>query len=417
MKTPMWQVRFATAVLVILVVVGGACHDVTEAPQGNAMAALTAGGANYYVSPSPTGDDGNPCTLTAPCYTMQRVGQLMTPGATAHFAPGTYTWNTSQTLGSSGTESARVTYVSDTPWGAKIVITSCDSYIIGNRGDYVDIIGFDMTGACVHNGIIQGDGLKGNFGRIIGNRVHDLPTPDTSFADGAIILSCCSPYANSGNQVIGNLVDSIGPFLGGQSQSNTTHGIYVAGPYAVVENNIVTRAAAACIQTYHGATHAIISNNVVANCGRYGITISADSNVTANDTTTVDNNIVVNVRDSAGGYYGYGIWESPYGLTGCHNVYYNNIVYHNRLNFYLSSCADSSANLTLTDAQFSGLFVNYTGDKNGNYHLQSSAVAIDAGTTRCAVGVTPPCVPSADFDGYPRPYGAAYDIGAYEWHP
>src|SRR5437879_4146741 len=47
-------------------------------------------GANYYVAPS--GSDANPCTATAPCYTMQRVSQLMSPGDNAHFAPGTYNW-------------------------------------------------------------------------------------------------------------------------------------------------------------------------------------------------------------------------------------------------------------------------------------------------------------------------------------
>src|SRR6266566_5270563 len=41
-------------------------------------------GANYYVAPS--GSDANPCSTTAPCYTMQRVSQVMSPGDNAHFA-------------------------------------------------------------------------------------------------------------------------------------------------------------------------------------------------------------------------------------------------------------------------------------------------------------------------------------------
>jgi hypothetical protein len=51
----------------------------------------------------------------------------------------------------------------------------------------------------------------------------------------------------------------------------------------------------------------------------------------------------------------------------------------------------------------------------GDYHLRSGAVAIDAGTTLCAVGVSL-CVPGLDFDGITRPQGLAYDIGVYEWH-
>ena len=154
----------------------------------------------------------------------------------------------------------------------------------------------------------------------------------------------------------------------------------------------------------------------MANCGRYGIEVGAEPGRT-NDTTTVDNNIVVNVN-SFDGQYGFGIRESY--NNGCNNVFNSNIVYNNRVNFDLSLCgnpADSSGNLTLTSAQFNALFVNYTGNMNGDYHLQSgSAAAVDAGTnTKCAIGVST-CVPSTDFDGVARPQGAAWDIGAYEWH-
>ncbi|MGH7606984.1 MAG: hypothetical protein ACREME_06560, partial [Gemmatimonadales bacterium] len=47
---------------------------------------------------SPSGADTNPCTMTAPCLTMERVGdpsapgvEKLAPGDVAHFAPGTYT--------------------------------------------------------------------------------------------------------------------------------------------------------------------------------------------------------------------------------------------------------------------------------------------------------------------------------------
>jgi len=41
-------------------------------------------------------------------------------------------------------------------------------------------------------------------------------------------------------------------------------------------------------------------------------------------------------------------------------------------------------------------------------------VAIDAGATACAAGVSL-CVPALDFAGLLRPRGTAYDIGAYEY--
>src|SRR5204863_473820 len=174
------------------------------------------------------------------------------------------------------------------------------------------------------------------------------------------------------------------------------HGIYLGGPNGVITNNIVTRASAACIHLFHGTTHEIVSNNVVANCGMFGIEVSAGGGTT-DDYTTVDNNIIVNVN-------GRGIYEFP--STGCHNVYNNNVVYNNAPNLELI-CGTQAGTLTLTSAQFNALFVNYTGDMNGDYHLRSGAAAIDAGTISCAAGVTS-CVPLLDWDGVARPVGAAY---------
>ena len=345
-------------------------------------------GANYYAAA--TGSDANPCTQAAPCYTMARVSQLMSPGDNAHFAPGNYTWSYSgNRTTKGGTATGYLTFISDTKWGAKVTGTDCDP--IQSNGPYVQIINFDVTDqTCV-----QGITANGSFSRIIGNRVHDMPGTQ---ATAAIVGDCCS-YSSTGIQIIGNVVDNVGPW----GQVNTTHGIYIASAYGVVEDNIVTRAASACIQSYHGATHLIVSNNTVANCGRYGIQISADPTVMVNDYTTVDNNIVVN-----GGQYG--IHEGS--SLGSHNVYYNNIFYNNPNGNVWSDV--QVGNVTLTSAQFSALFVNYTGDITGDYHLRSGAVAIDAGTTACAAGVSL-CVPTLDLAGRTRPRGAAYDIGAYEY--
>jgi hypothetical protein len=168
-------------------------------------------------------------------------------------------------------------------------------------------------------------------------------------------------------------------------------------------NNIVTRVSAACITHYHGSTRSVVSNNVVANC-KYGIQIAADGAITSDDYTTVNNNIVIG--------NGRGIYEFP--AAGPHNVYNNNIVYNNATDFDLCCGGTQAGTIALTAAQFSALFVNYTGDMQGDYHLRPGAVAIDAGITRCATGISV-CVPTLDYDGRLRPRGAAYDIGAFEY--
>jgi concanavalin A-like lectin/glucanase superfamily protein/parallel beta helix pectate lyase-like protein len=379
-------VPFALASLVLLL---SCTPRDAVAPSAELSFAITAGN-NYYVSPS--GSDANPCSAASPCYTMQRVSQLLAPGDIAHFASGNYTWSWSgNRVAKSGTPSAPITYISDAKWGAKIYGPTCAP--IYNDGDYVQIINFDVTTGTCPDGIIT----NGNYSKVIGNRVHDLPGSSGGVAG---ILGDCCYYNRTGIQIIANVVDNVGPL----GQTNLIHGIYLGGPNGVITNNIVTRASAACIHLYHGTTRMIIANNVVANCGRYGILVSAEGARTTDDYTTVANNIVVNTP-------GRGIYEYP--AVGTHNVFYNNIVYNNSPNFDLIY-GTQSGTITLTSAQFSALFVNYTGDRNGDYHLRSGAVAIDAGTTRCAAGVSG-CVPLTDFDGVSRPQGPTYDIGAYEY--
>src|SRR5882762_5283844 len=346
-------------------------------------------GANYYVAPA--GSDANPCTAAAPCYTMARVSQLMRPGDNAHFAPGNYTWTYSgNKVTVSGTAAAPISYVSDTKWGAKVTGSGCDP--IWNSGDYVQIINFDVTGNCS-----EGIGVNGNYNKVIGNRVHDLPGTG---GYAGILADCCS-YSKTGIQIIGNVVDNIAMGTG----SNLIHGIYTGGPSSIIMDNIVTRVSAACITHYHGATRSIVSNNIVANC-KYGIQIAADGAITSDDYTTVDNNIAIN--------NGRGMYEYP--TAGPHNVYNNNIVYNNSTaNQDLCCGGTQSGTITLTAAQFSALFVNYTGDMTGDYQLRSGAVAIDAGTLTCASGMTS-CVPLLDLDGIARSVGTAIDIGPYEWH-
>src|SRR5690242_17632952 len=74
-------------------------------------------GNALYVSPS--GSDRNPGTQISPFATLEKADSVATPGTTIHVAPGTYIMNGIYTR-HSGTATARITFVSDTKWGAKL---------------------------------------------------------------------------------------------------------------------------------------------------------------------------------------------------------------------------------------------------------------------------------------------------------
>ena len=112
-----------------------------------AVALLAVGGSavaatNIYVSP--TGSDSNPGTQAAPVKTITRADALASAGSTVHVAAGTY-YVSAPSLSSagivtrkSGTSSARIRFVSDVKWGAKIVVSGT-GITWDSRGNYVDI--------------------------------------------------------------------------------------------------------------------------------------------------------------------------------------------------------------------------------------------------------------------------------------
>src|SRR5262249_53322882 len=116
----------------------------------------------YYVRPSGT-DVGNG-RANAPWATIQHAADNAHPGTIVHVGPGTYIGGIKSTT--SGTSAARITFQSDIRWGAKVIAPTSES-AWENRGNYVDIEGFDITGDA-RLGILN----LGSFVRIMGNHVH-----------------------------------------------------------------------------------------------------------------------------------------------------------------------------------------------------------------------------------------------------
>src|SRR6266702_3284008 len=357
----------------------------------NASATVTISGisttsGNYYVATS--GSDSNDGSSCHPWATIQHAADIVGPGDTVHVAPGSYAGNI--VTGTSGTESARIRFVSDQQWGAKV---STSNYTVWhNTGNYVDIMGFDISGSgCLG---INNEALHNS--RVIGNHVHDIVANVSTTCGsngGSGIVS--SNYSGYDNDILDNVVHDIG-WTTGPNQS--VQGIYHSNLRGHIYNNTVYRCAAWGIHLYHYANNVTVANNTSFNNGAGGFVIGASG--TTNDYTIVENNI--SVWNNGNGYNaGWGFQERE--GDGAHNIYRNNLSYGNSGGDFSLLNGLSATNSVLANPQF----VNYTGISTGNYRLQSSSPAIDAGTGTSA--------PAKDADGGPRPTGNSWDIGAFEY--
>ena len=367
------------------------------------IASTTAWATDYYVSTS--GNDRNSGSKSSPFRTIQHAANIVNPGATVHVLPGTYAEAVEVTR--NGTASARIRFISESQWAAKITGngTIADAFMV-HGANYIDVVGFEVTNGTGYQGIE----LYGSYGRALINHVHNVWAHGcTDWRGGAGINS--SNYDGTGNVIIGNLVHDIGDFAHGCA---SVHGIYIANAHNIVQNNISYRNQGWGITSWHKATHNTISNNTVFNNAVAGINTGASDGGVVDDSTVVSNNIVMNNGLATNWVcYPSGKWSpscsdpqngiGQEGSNGTHDVYTNNVVYGNKPADVRVSKGTVSKTITSSP---SSVFVSYTGDGNGNYHLKSGSPAINAGTNNGA--------PSKDFTGGARPNGGAFDIGGYE---
>jgi len=334
---------------------------------------------------STAGSDSNNGSSASPWLTINHAAAAVQPGDVVHVLPGTYGAVTSST---SGTATARIRFVSDVKWGALIRTTGFEEMWY-NTGNYVDIVGFDISGDG-RLGILN----MGSFVRTIGNNVHNIPAPCTSNGGAGIDNA---NYSGSDDDVIGNVVHDIGdPTV----QCYEVQGIYQSNLRGHIVNNLSYRNQGWGIQLWHAATDVVISNNLVFQNGAGGIVVGdgdAPGGVTASN-VIVTNNIVLYHNSSWG--QGIAIYET--GATAASNLYENNLIWGNKQGLVLQNGLVGQNTISADP-----LLVNYQPNGSGDYHLTSSSRAINSGTT---LGM-----PVQDFDGAARPFGSGPDIGMYEF--
>lgn len=315
---------------------------------------------NLYVAPN--GDDANAGTQAAPFLTIGRADAAASPGYTINVAPGTYEVSapTAHSAGivtaRSGTASARIKFISQQKWLAKIVVTGTGA-AWQSKGNYVDIEGFDISGDGRHGILADGENLG-----ITNNFIHDLRVSGGCTGSGGAAIDT---NGGAGNVLIkDNVIRNIGYSMLGTCK--TVQGIYIANPNNIVVNNIVSGVAAVGIQQWHGATDSTIVNNTVFRC-KIGILIGggdAGTRPEGSKNNYVASNIVYdNIT--------YGIVEG--GKVGGNNRYVDNLVY-------------SSGTSLRVNGEVSGTisadpeFVNYRPDGTGDYRLQRTSPAVERST-------------------------------------
>ena len=345
-------------------------------------------GQNYYVSPK--GNDRNDGSSRHPWMTIEHAASWLEPGDTVHVLPGVYRGRI--VTPASGLADARITYVSEQKWKAQLIGDVVDHSVWDNRGNYVDIIGFDVSGVG-RTGLYN----DGSHVRFIANQVHDIAGPTSALCNNGGAGIFHGNYSGSDNDTIGNRVHDIGWTNASlcATSGSQVHGIYHANRGGHILNNLVYHNRAYGIHLWHAASDVVISGNTVFNNGSSGLVVGAGDKPQGNqaDNCLVSNNIFAyNSR--------YGFVES--GNTGTHNRYIKNVSYENKVGPFQLQNGNMATDTIKADPQF----VNYTGDSSGDYRLKPGSPALRSGSREGA--------PEDDIESRARSAPPGIDIGAYQ---
>jgi hypothetical protein len=347
-----------------------------------------ADGQHYYVSPQ--GSDRNDGSRKHPWMTIEHAASWLQPGDTVHVLPGVYRGRI--VTAASGIADTHITYISEQKWKAQLMGDVVDHSAWDNRGNYVDIIGFDVSGVG-RTGLYN----DGSHVRFIANHVHDIAGPTSALCDNGGAGIFHGNYSGSDNDTIGNRVHDIGWTNASlcATSGSQVHGIYHANRGGHILNNLVYHNRAYGIHLWHAASDVVISGNTSFNNGSSGLVVGAGDKPQGNraDNCLVSNNIFAyNSR--------YGFVES--GNTGTHNRYIKNVSYENKLGSFQLQNGNMAADTIQADPQF----VNYTGDSSGDYRLKPGSPLLRSGSREGA--------PVDDIEGRTRSALPGIDIGAYQ---
>jgi parallel beta-helix repeat protein len=339
------------------------------AAQNNCLGPEARGCLQYFVAPS--GSEAGDGSRVHPWATLQHAEEslkLGRHGTVVHVAPGLYSatvpcvnLTANLCVSRRGSSESRISFVSDVRWGAKLAGDPNENILV-TTGSYHDIVGFDITAPHGQGAVVALDNQGGGRGvgiNTIDNFIHDVGTLIGCPSAGAV------DYANYavGGSIIGNVINRAGQ----THPCKQMHGIYAANG-TVIENNIVSNAVGWGIHYYHSPCDGIIRNNTVFHNGQGGILVGSGSgdSCAAQGNNLVSNNIAIN-----NGYDGRNYGVEEYGFPGI-NRFQNNVLHGNlpddsiRLTTSPRSAVSGTRAIAPED-----LFVRYTDDGEGDYHLKA----------------------------------------------
>ncbi|GAA0342502.1 right-handed parallel beta-helix repeat-containing protein [Actinoallomurus spadix] len=400
--------RSAGAVAAALAALPAGCATALCGPgaQRAALGVTSHAGLQRYVSQA-TGSDSADGTRRHPWATMGHATAVLDTmslrrgGVTVHVLAGTY--REPVVNDKDGRPDAYVTFVADPP-GKVLIKPSSGRFAFRNNGDYVRIIGFEITDPTASEGIF----LDASHDVVQGNHVYRVATIGCQNDDGDGGRSGYTATGDgigdngeeAGNVITGNRVERIGP----SSRCDYKHGIYPSAARDLVRNNLTYGNSGSGIRFNHNIVGITVSGNLTFHNRNHGIHISGDDDAGGVARGfVITNNVIarnamygVNVNSNAddpGNEYGHNLFfHNGYGTFGRNN---------SKDDPWTPGRADGE----VVDPAGLGM-VDYRDDGTGDYHLRPAAPEADAGT--------PLGAPATDYDGVRRPQGHGYDIGPFE---
>jgi parallel beta-helix repeat protein len=409
---------------------------------------MPAHGATYYVTTS--GSDANAGTEAQPWRTIQKAAVTLVAGDTVYIKAGTY--NEKVFPKNSGIPGNYITYAAYpgdivTLDGTGITPDWHDALFTIEGKSYIKISGLRLINSLSpygSEGVYLKEGMRQDHIMIEKNYFHNIYGP-------AVCAYSCENLIIDNNEITEvNVDESSGEaisvydihtfeFKNNHIYRTYKEGIDVqASSNGKIYNNYIHNVSRIGIylDAWDGPDHDIdIYQNVVHDNGGDGISMAIEQEGGSLKDISIYNNIVYN-----NGYSGIAV-SSYFFSTPRENIkVINNICYNNghdgifvgdvpvensviRNNICVKNqgyqiASHSPSVLTIDNNLIDGSTQIYGHDaviadpgfvnpSKANFHLRQDSPAIDAGS---AVDV-----PSDDFDGNPRPQGAGYDIGAFEF--